>query len=301
MSRSAVVKMAMTTSDLPHVLGGGVEKSLLARFEAMADDHRRLCELVSVPDFKPQTVVNLSLLPTLQPKPEMAEIIYGALHDQLSESLRLGTFATILGFSREAWTNDDLGALNDAISNAATSAVRCEREQVIGALTDGRAMADGDPLFHANHKNLNTEGHGVDLDGLNAGRVLLRRQKDISGGYLLNQPQYIVAPVGLEGHGEALIASLTYRPSADVERETPRWVRSLAIVADPRLDDLSATTWYLLSDPRVNPTIRVGHLNGQTGPTVEQESDFERDILKFKIRFDVVAVPVNWTGAVKMS
>jgi len=135
---------------------------------------------------------------------------------------------------------------------------------------------------------------------LNAARLLLRRQKDVSGGYLLNRPRYLLVPVGLEADAEALIASLTYRPSANVERETPSWVKGLSVVSNPRLDDLSATTWYLLGDPAINPTIRLAHLNGQTTPTVDQEADFQRDIIRFKVRFDVVAVPINWTAAVRM-
>ena len=49
------------------------------------------------------------------------------------------------------------------------------------------------------------------------------------------------------------------------------------------------------------PVIRLGYLNGVTAPVVEQEGDFDTDVMKFKIRFDVCAAAVGWAGGVKMA
>ena len=49
------------------------------------------------------------------------------------------------------------------------------------------------------------------------------------------------------------------------------------------------------------PVIRLGYLNGATSPVVEQEGDFDTDVMKFKIRFDVCAAAVGWAGGVKMA
>ncbi len=76
-------------------------------------------------------------------------------------------------------------------------------------------------------------------------------------------------------------------------------MKGLAIVSDPRLDVVSAATWYLLSDPTVAPTIRLGYLNNVTTPVVEDDKDFDADLFKYKIRFDVCAAAVGYAGAVK--
>ncbi len=54
------------------------------------------------------------------------------------------------------------------------------------------------------------------------------------------------------------------------------------------------------SKPTAAPVIKLGYLHGQTTPDVEQEADFERDVMKFKVRFDVACASVDWAGAVKM-
>ena len=301
-SRAQIIRMAMgsgTTSDFPHLLENVANKSLTSRFEAMVE-HRQLCETATLQDFKRASAVNVSFLPGLMEKPEAAEIKYGSLSDG-AESYKLATYARGLVLTREAIVNDDLNAFAAITANAANSAARLERDLVFAALIANAAMSDGVALFHANHGNLDTNAHGVDIAGLNAARVLMRKQQDSSGGYVLTDPRFIVCPVALEADAEALTAALTYRPGSNTELQTPAWIKSLAVVSDPRLDAASASVWYLLSNPLVAPTIRLGYLNGATSPVVEQEGDFDTDVMKFKIRFDVCAAAVGWAGGVKMA
>ena len=80
----------------------------------------------------------------------------------------------------------------------------------------------------------------------------------------------------------------------------PKWIRGLVPISDPRLDAADPGDWYLLSDPRTAPVVRLGYLNGVQTPAVEQDVDFDKDILKFKIRFDVACTAAGFAGAVLM-
>lgn len=297
-SRTKLVQMAMTTSDFPDLLSGTANKSLTTRFEAMAEDHRQFCESANLPDFKPASAVNVSLLPGLVLKPEAAEIQYGALSDG-AETYKLATYARGLSLSREAIVNDDLQAFSSLIAAAANASARLERDLVFNVLIANAAMSDGVALFHATHGNL-ADAADIDVAGLNAARVLMRQQKDSNGGYVMTQPRFVICPVLLEGDAEALLASLSYRPSTDTEVATPKWIKGLAIVSDPRLDAVSNSTWYLLSAPNVAPTIRLGYLNNVTTPVVEDDKDFDTDVIRYKIRFDVCAAAVGHAGGVKV-
>ncbi len=299
MSRTKLVQMAMTTSDFPDLLSGTANKSLTTRFEAMAEDHRQFCESANLPDFKPASAVNVSLLPGLLLKPEAAEIQYGALSDG-AETYKLATYARGLSLSREAIVNDDLQAFSSLIAAAANASARLERDLVFNVLIANADMSDGVALFHATHGNLIAAAADIDVAGLNAARVLMRQQKDSNGGYVMTQPRFVICPVLLEGDAEALLASLSYRPSTDTEVATPKWIKGLAIVSDPRLDAVSDSTWYLLSAPNVAPTIRLGYLNNVTTPLVEDDKDFDTDVIKYKIRFDVCAAAVGHAGGVKV-
>ncbi len=299
-SRASVIKAAMTTSDFPELLSTTANKTLATRVEAITTDHRQLCDKGDLTDFKPAKVVNTSFLPGLELKREAGGITYGAITDG-AETYQLATYARGLILSREALINDDLDGFGALLRTAANTAARLERDLVFSVLTANAALSDGVALFHADHGNLDTSSAGIAIAGLNIGRVLMRKQQDANGGYVLTDPRFIVCPVVEEGDAEAVVAALTYRPASNTEMDTPKWVKSLVVVSDPRLDAVDAADWYLLSNPAVAPVIKLGYLNGQTTPEVDDEVDFDRDVMKFKIRFDVACAAVGWAGAVKMA
>jgi len=297
---ASLVKAVLTTSDFPNLLIESVNKVLSTRVMQTALEHRALCEKGSLSDFKPTKVADLSGLPGLVRKYEAGEITYGSLSDSGTE-YKLSTYAIGLAFTREMMINDDLDAIGPILRNTAASGARLERDLLFGLLASNPAMSDGQPLFSSAHGNVDTSGKGVSIEGLNAARVLMRRQKDANENYLLTVPRFIVVPVGHESDAEALIASLSYRPSADTEMQTPEWVRGLTVISDPRLDDQDPEDWYLISDPTVAPVIRLGYLNGRDTPETQEEVDFNTDTLRCKIRFDVAIAATGWAGAVKMA
>jgi hypothetical protein len=50
------------------------------------------------------------------------------------------------------------------------------------------------------------------------------------------------------------------------------------------------------ADPVNVPVFEFAYLQGAQGPQTETETDFDRDVLKFKIRLDVGAGVVDWRG-----
>lgn len=300
MGADRLVQAAMTTSDFPVLFQESGNRTLVNRFEALAQDHRDVCVLGDAPNFKVQKNVNVSAHPSLERKLEGGEITYGSLTEG-AESLTLGTFARGLSFSREAQINDDLGAFADTLQVAAHAAARVERDLVFGVLTANAAMSDGKALFHADHNNVDDTHAAINIAGLGKARVLMKKQKDASGGYVLTVPRFIVAPVALETDVESLVSSLTYRLDLLGDQQTPQWVKALRIVADPRLDAVDTGNWYLLSEPGTAPVIRLAFLNGQRSPVMEQDADFDRDVIKYKVRLDVAAAAIGFAGAVRMS
>ena len=300
LSADRLIRAAMTTSDFPVLLQESGNRTLVSVFEDLAQSHRDLCTLGDAPDFKAQKSANLSMYPALALKPEAGEITYGSLTEG-AEVFQLRTYARGLTLSREAMVNDDLGAFSSTIQVAANAAARLERDLVFGVLTTNANMSDGTPLFHSDHGNLDTSSKTISVEGLGLARKLMRMQQDSSGGYVLTAPRFIVCPVALETSAEALVSALTYRIDATGDLTIPAWVKALRIVADPRLDAADAGDWYLLSEPGTAPVLRLVFLNGQRAPVIEQDNDFGRDVVRWKVRMDVAAAAVGYAGAVKMS
>jgi ATP-dependent protease ClpP protease subunit len=281
---SGVIQAAMTTDDFPGLLAATANKALATGYESAPIGHTLFTGVRDVPNFKPQTLVNLSEAPALEEVLEGAEYKSGAMQDS-STNFRVGTFGKILEISRQALVNDDLGALTSAPSAMGLAARRMEADKVFGMLTDGPNMRDGLPLFHAAHGNLGAAG-ALNIQNLAAGRAAMRKQKGIAGlGYLDPQPRFLIVPVALETLAEQLIASL-FDPSKSNDTPNLEFIRGLTLVADPRLDAASGTAWYLAASPnQIDGILRV-YLDGQQGPSIEEDVQFRRDVFGYKVRLD---------------
>ena len=300
MSADRLIQAAHSTSDFPVLLQESGNRTLTTRFEQMAADHRDFCTLGDVSNFKEQKAANISAFPGLSHKPEAGEITYGTVTEG-AEPYKLGTYAKGFAMPRESLINDDLGAFASMIQVAANAGARLERDLVFGVLTSNPLMSDGKNLFHVDHYNVDDTHTTINVAGLGAARVLMKKQKDSSGGYVQMVPRFIICPVALETASESLVSSLTYRVDLLGDQQTPQWVKALRIIADPRLDTVDAGNWYLLSEPEAAPVIRLAFLNGQRSPTIEQDADFDRDMIKFKVRLDVAAAAIGFAGAVRMT
>lgn len=300
LTRNQRITAALTSSDYPELLGNAAGRTLLSHFEALTQEHREFCDSGDAPDFKPQKAINVSAFPGLELKLEGAETTHGSISES-AEGYKLATYARKFSFSREAQINDDLGGFQSTIQAAANAGARLERDLAFGVLTANKVMSDGVALFHATHGNLNDSHSPVNIAGLGIARTLMRKQVDTPGGFVMTVPRFLIVPVAVESDAEALVSSLTYRPDLAGELQTPAWVKALRIIADPRLDATDAGDWYLLSEPVIAPVVRLAFLNGQRGPVVEQDNDFDRDVITYRVRLDVAATAVGYAGAVKMS
>jgi hypothetical protein len=101
----------------------------------------------------------------------------------------------------------------------------------------------------------------------------------------------------LETTAEQLISSLTV-PNVATAVSTD-WVRALTIVADPRLDAVSETAWYLAASPNQIETIVRAYLAGQDRIHSEEDIHFETDGMRVKARMDIAVAAADWRGLVK--
>jgi hypothetical protein len=110
-------------------------------------------------------------------------------------------------------------------------------------------MSDGKTLFHTNHGNLASAGSKLTVENLGAARAAMRKQKGIKGlDFIDPTPRFLIVPVALETTAEELLSSLV-NPARTNDTGNPEWIRGLTLAADPRLDAVSATAWYLAAHP----------------------------------------------------
>lgn len=168
-------------------------------------------------------------------------------------------------------------------------------------LTGNPALADGVALFHTDHGNVVTGASTFNLAALASGRLRMRLQKGPAGLQPLNLiPRFLIVPAALETTAEQLIASIV-DPSKSNDTPNAEFVRGLTLVVDSRLDDVSATTFYLAASPGQVDTITRAYLAGEGRPYIETKQGWEVDAMEIKCRLDFAAVPADFRGLVSVT
>jgi hypothetical protein len=80
----------------------------------------------------------------------------------------------------------------------------------------------------------------------------------------------------------------------------PSSIRSLAVIAEPRLDPASgAVPWLLVASPAAIGTIEYAYLEGQEGVALGTRSGFDVDGVEVRARLDFGARAIDWRGLYK--
>jgi len=287
-NRSEIIQRAMgmhTTSDFPALLGAAARRVLHEAYEAAPVALKALARRVDAADFRERSIVRMSTAPSLEKVGEHGEFKYGTA-SEASASWKLATYGKIIGVTRQSLVNDDLGGFASLLSSFGDAAARREADELYAVLTTPPVI-DGAPLFSAERSTL--IGDALDLDGLSAAVLALRKQRDLSGALIAQEPAYLVVPAALEMRARQLVASFTAMQASDVQPFT------LKVAVEPRLDAVSATAWYLVASRQT--ALEYGYLDGNEGVQITQREGFEVDGIEIKARLDFGCgwgAPLGW-------
>lgn len=307
--RNEIVGMALThrssgpfqsTSAFAVLLENVMHKTLQAAYLTAPDTWRRFCGTGSVSDFRPHPRLLRGTLGALDALTENGEFKSKAIPDAAKESIAATTKGNIVGLTRQAIVNDDLGAFNDVTVELGRAAKLSVEKDVYALLALnsglGPVMTDGKTLFHADHGNIAAVAAAPSVDAFDALNVLMGSQKDISGNeYLDITPDVFLGPLTLKGK-VIVINGAEYDPDTAGKLQMPNRVKGLFsdIVGTPRL---SGTRYYAFSNPNIAPAIEVVFLDGQQEPYTEMKEGWRIDGTEWKVRFDYGVGALNWRSA----
>jgi phage major head subunit gpT-like protein len=299
LSRDEIATRALhTTSDFPAILAGVTNRTLRSAYETAPRTYTAIARRTTVADFKLVHRLQLGEAPQLERVNESGEFKRGTI-GEAQETYRIETFGKVIGITRQVIINDDLDAFTRVPSLFGTAAATLESDVVWSIFTLNPAMADGAALFHASHKNLAGAGAALDVSGLAKARTAMAQQRGLDGKTILNvRPSFLVVPTSLELSAEQLLAqNIVPAKAADV---VPSSIRSLAVIAEPRLDPASgAVPWYLVASPAAIDTIEYAYLEGQEGVALETRMGFDVDGIEIRARLDFGAKAIDWRGLFK--
>lgn len=275
----------------------------------------------TTPDFKLTRRTALLDLPTLNERVEGQGLDYVALSDS-GESFYMKEYHGGVRLTRVALINDDLSAFSDVTRKMGNAAKRLEDDAAYAAISGvGPTMGDTGALFNATavttaggHANYTSSGTAINTTslGIGFGQMYVQKGgKNGAGSALEIRPKFLIVASQIEYIARQAISStelLTSEAltSAGVMKGTSNPFKdTVTVIPTTRLattfggSTASSTAWVLAADPNQIDTVEVCFLQGEEEPVLTQETDFDTDDMKFKVRHAVRAIPLDFRGLYK--
>lgn len=288
LSGADVITRALhSTSDFPLLLGDATGRELRRAYEAAPGNVRQVARQTTARDFRAKQAIQLGAAPMLEKVNEGGEFTSGTM-DESAESYRVETFGKIIGLSRQAIINDDLGAFQRVPGSMGAQAAAFVDTQLAALVASNPLMADGVAVFDAaTHKN--QKAVDTIANDLPAARLALRKQTGLAGELINLTPRFVLVPAELETAMEKALSEV----QATTTDDTNPFAR-LSLIVEPRLT--SATRWYMIADPAQIDGLEYAYLEGAPGPQIETRAGFEVDGVQIKVRLDFGAGWIDHRG-----
>jgi hypothetical protein len=291
-----------TTSDFAILLETAVNKIFVGQYALAPVTWPMWAGRKSVQDFRTSTFYRPGTFGVLDSVTESGEIKHKNIPDGEKRTLTPGTKGNIIGITRRALANDDLGAFQSLASGLGLAAALTVESDAFAMVTANSGLGinyDANPLFHASRSNIGPTG-AMSPATLDGGRATMARQKDPSTNqFLALRPAVWLGPVELGGVAKQFNSSTT-DPTDNKAQGVSNKVLNLFrdIVDSPYLSAQSTTRHYLLADPNLYAVFAVGFIDGQEAPRIDTEQSFGFDGVQFKVVLDYGTAVLDFRGAV---
>ncbi len=261
----------MATSDFSVAMSNAVGRVLRRAYETAPRSFSAWARQGRLSDFRPATRVAVSGSLKLEKVNEHGEFKRGAMTDS-GEQIQLATYAKSIGITRHTIINDDLDVFGRIPQMYAQAAVAMESSLVYSILTGNPTMGDGIALFDSGHANMAASNAAINVASLGKARGAMRVQKDPGSGEPLNlQPRFLIVPAALE---TVALQYISQNYIAAKSADYNPFAGSLDLIVEPRLDAVSATSWFLAADPAAVDTVEYAYLDGAEGLQIETRDGF---------------------------
>ena len=274
---ATICERAITDSDFGHVIDDASNTALQTGYRDVLENHKIFTDTRYVPDFRPYHV---NIIEVETPVEVNGEFDWLQLADN-GEVVQLRTQGAVYPITEKTLLNSSLADLKLLFKGVGEGLARREGDLVFQALTDNPTTNDGTTLFHADHGNIAT-GASPSVGALNEMIKLMRAQSLLTDSTKSANivPRFIICPSALEASVENLLKSLRDDKTQNV----------ITCVADGRLDKISETAWYLVSENAVSRFL----LEGSSGPSIATQPAWRTSNLEVRVRHDLAAAVTDW-------
>lgn len=291
-----------TTSDFSILLEAVVNKIFMGQYALAPVTWPMWAGRKSVQDFRTSTFYRPGTFGVLDSLTEAGEIRHKNIPDGEKRTMTPSTKANIIGITRRALANDDMGAFQNLASGLGLAAALTVESDAFALVTANSGLGinyDANPLFHTSRNNIGPTG-AMSPTTIDVARATMAKQKDPSANqFLALRPTVWLGPVELGGTIGQFNRSTT-DPTDNKAQGVANKVLNLFnnMVDSPYLSAVSATRHYLLADPALYPVFAVGFIDGNEAPRIETEQSFGFDGVQMKVVLDYGTAVIDFRGAV---
>jgi hypothetical protein len=282
---------SMAVVDLPNLLTSTGNRRLMERF-LVADAGVRIAASVrQLQDYRAAGIIDAGMIGTAKEVKEGGEVTFSSV-DEVAATYKPARYALGLSFTPQALANDDLSALDTAISELAEAMLDTEATALVDLLEGaslGRNAPDGKSLFHADHANVVTPGP-LSIEAIGSAVAKLRNQKSLGGRYISTEPAAIIVSPGFETTARQLLSGAI---QAATSAAVNPWA-NLEIAVEPRL---SGSFAYVVGTGR--KALELGRLT--SGPTMTTEVDFSTSCYRAKSEHVFGAIVAEHRNIVRLA
>jgi len=286
----------MAYADLAALIENSATKAVTSSYEQFRGEQTftGFVKRGTVPDFKDQDRVSISDSGALK-KVEPGEAHEIDSVDVGKEQFKVETYSKIFQITRQAFMTDDTQELGKIFASG-KGAADVESDLVYDQVTGG--SYGGAPLYSTGRNtltgstpfrsNVNQRAPQYNYDGVIAMQVAFRKRLGPKGSKLNLSLGFVLVPVELYFIAQQAVSSAFTPLSAETINPM---AGAFQVVTDPRLSDVSTTSYYGVAKEAssVYPWIELANIQGNTGPTLEPDVDFSTDVMRWKVVHDVGA------------
>lgn len=260
----------------------------------------------SLTDFKAVNRVVFGELPDPRAIPENGEFEDSTTVDG-KESYKLTVWGQVFSVSWQAVVNDDLAAFSTIPRMQGNAMRRKQNKLAYAVLTDNANLSDGGALFNATaitssggHANLVTSGAAPSTTTLTAAFQSMSQMKALRDAsdtnYLNITPKWIITSPKHDVAVRQLLGSVA-DPAANQSGVLNYYRSTLNHISEAQLwGNASGDPWFLAADYNTVDTIEYAYMQGLETPAMDQEKQFNRLALTYRIYQAFAVKAIDFRG-----
>ena len=283
-----------STSDFPLILANVAGNTMRRRYTQTPQTFKKWCYQGELKDFNEVTRIQSGDFPQMEKVLEGGTYTLGTFSES-GEKIKLSKYGRRLAFTWEMMVNDSFGEFNRMMGRYGFAISALESNVMYDHILSNPNMADGVPLFHANHANVGTGPIGI--QGYSDAQRSIMDQKTLDGYNISIPSRYVIVPTTLQTVAIQFGSNITANKSSDVNP----FYNMFEPLTEPRLNKVSTVEWYMTGDPGIVDTAEYSYLRGQEGPMISNRVGFEIDGLEIKVSHVFAVKAMDHRGIYKSS